>query len=218
MLRIVRGKKIENGGLDLRELASGYSSVIVDLGTGDGRFVYKMAREQPRNLFIGIDAAAENMMEYSSRAVKKPPKGGASNAVYISAGAEDLPAEMSGLADKIYVILPWGSLLEGIVKGSGEILGGIAGAARPGAALELFFTYSHLHEEGEIGRRELPALSLEYIENTMTLLYREKGILLGEKEIITNEELRRYETHWARKLGFGKNRTVFHVKGIIEGL
>lgn len=217
MLRIVRGKKIEGGGLDLREMASGYSSVIVDLGTGDGRFVYKMAREQPGNLFIGVDSAAENMMEYSAKAIKKAARGGAANAVYVVASAEDLPAEMSGIADKIFVILPWGSLLEGIIKGSKEILGGIARAARPGADLELFFTYSHLHEEGEIGRRELPGLSLEYIESTMTPLYRDLGIALGQKEIITNEELRKYETHWARKLGFGKNRDVFHVKGIIAG-
>lgn len=216
MLRIVRGKKIEKGGINLREMASGYASVIVDLGTGDGRFVYKMARQHPRKLFIGIDAAAENMMEYSFRALKKPNKGGAANAVYVAASAEDLPSELDGLADEIYVILPWGSLLEGIVKGGREILEGLARIARSGASLDLFFTYSHLHEEGEISKRDLPGLSLAYIEETLTPLYRESGIILSEKEIISNEELRLYETHWARKLGFGKNRTVFHVKGVMD--
>jgi 16S rRNA (adenine(1408)-N(1))-methyltransferase len=215
-LRIVRGKKIEKDDLSLREMASGYASVVVDLGTGDGRFVYKMARQYPNKLFIGVDAAAENMMEYSLRALKKPDKGGAANAVYLAASAEDLPPQLDGLAHEIYVILPWGSLLEGIVKGGRAVLDGLARIARPGAVLDLFFTYSHLHEEGEISKRELPGLSLAYIEDTLTPLYRECGIVLSEKEIIGNEELRLYETHWARKLGFGKSRTVFHVKGAVH--
>ncbi|MFZ5643916.1 MAG: 16S rRNA (adenine(1408)-N(1))-methyltransferase NpmA [Bacillota bacterium] len=214
-MRIVKGKKVVDEDIDLRALVSGYKSVVVDIGTGDGRFVYKMARQQPETFFIGVDSAADNMAEYSSKAVKKPGKGGLSNAIYVVASAENLPSRMEGIAGKIFVILPWGSLLEGIVKGERVLLSSIRSIAAPEASLELFFTYSHLIEVGEMNRRELPELSLEYIENNLASLYMDCGIRILDKEIISNERLREYETQWAKRLGFGRNRTVYHVTGVI---
>ncbi len=38
--------------------------------------------------------------------------------LYVVAAAEELPQELYHKADKIYVNLPWGSLLEGVVKGN----------------------------------------------------------------------------------------------------
>ena len=32
------------------------AGVVVDIGTGDGNFVYQAARENPTKFFIGIDA------------------------------------------------------------------------------------------------------------------------------------------------------------------
>jgi len=214
-LRIVKGKKVIDGDIDLRALISGYKSVVVDIGTGDGRFVYKMARQQPEVFFIGVDSAAGNMMEYSSKALKKPGKGGLANILYVAASAENLPPQMQGIAGKIFIILPWGSLLEGIVKGERDILSSIRSIAAPEASLEMFFTYSHLIESGEMDRRDLPELSLDYIENTLASSFMEFGIRILDKEIISNEGLREYETQWAKRLGFGRSRAVYHVTGVI---
>ena len=42
------------------------------------------------------------------------------------------PAELEQIADEVDVLLPWGALLEGIVRARAEIVGGIAALARPG--------------------------------------------------------------------------------------
>ncbi|MHB8157500.1 MAG: methyltransferase domain-containing protein [Desulfocucumaceae bacterium] len=215
MLRTLNGKKIETD-INLQERVSGYNSVIIDIGTGDGRFVYKMARQQPDNFFIGVDPVAENMMAYGMKVIKKPVKGGLSNVLYVVASAEEMPVELNSIASKIFIILPWGSLLEGVAKGRREILENIARVAAPSAGLEIFFTYSDLHEQGEMSRRELPELSLEYIEETIVPLYRASGILITGKEIASNERLCKYETQWAKRLGFGKARTVFHIRGVVN--
>ena len=55
-MKIIKGNKTEEmskQNFDL--LKGGYQKVFIDLGTGDGRFVYKSALAEPNTLFIGID-------------------------------------------------------------------------------------------------------------------------------------------------------------------
>jgi 16S rRNA (adenine(1408)-N(1))-methyltransferase len=48
--------------------------VIVDIGTGDGRFVYQCARENPARFYIGIDANAKPLEKVSMRATRNPQR------------------------------------------------------------------------------------------------------------------------------------------------
>ncbi|MCX7749316.1 MAG: class I SAM-dependent methyltransferase [Clostridia bacterium] len=214
-MRILRGKKIiEITSLD--EWAQ-YGRVVVDVGTGDGRFVYKLAKADQDALFIGVDSAAQNMMEYAAKVMKKPSKGGLSNVLYVVASAESLPEELTGMADKIHINLPWGSLLEGVVKCSDEIFDSIKKVVKPtGAELEICFTYSILYETGEMNRRELPELSLDYVKGALIPAYEKKDIEVEDISIITNEVLREYGTQWAKRLGFGRARDVYRVKAFIK--
>ena len=45
--------------------------VIIDIGTGDGRFVYQSARENPNKFYIGIDANAKPLEKISMKATRK---------------------------------------------------------------------------------------------------------------------------------------------------
>lgn len=215
-MRVLKGKTIvEMSTLD--ETIEEFDSVIVDIGTGNGRFVYKNARKNPKDFYIGIDPVAENMMEFSSKAIKKPTKGGISNAAYIVAAAEELPEELYKKADKIYVNLPWGSLLEGVVKGNAIILNNIVNISKPPKAdVEIWFTYNNLHEAGEMSRRELPPLSVEYIENTLSPIYKSCGIDITEIDVVNNDELKNFDTQWSKRLGFGRARDVFRIRAIVE--
>ena len=49
-------------------MAARHERTIVDLGTGDGGAVVRIARAQPRALVIGIDADAAAMRERSAAA------------------------------------------------------------------------------------------------------------------------------------------------------
>lgn len=215
-LKALKGKKVLED-IDLIEVLSGFNKIAIDVGTGDGRFVYKKAKENSDTFYIGMDPAAENMMEYASKIVKKPSKGGLNNVLYVVSNIENLPEEMNNIAHQVYVNLPWGSLLEGITKGREDVLDNLVGLAKaPYADLDMCFTYSILHEAGEIDRRDLPQLSLEYIRDAIVPIYKSKGITISGIESITNETLREYATQWSKRLGFGRERDIFRIRARIE--
>jgi 16S rRNA (adenine(1408)-N(1))-methyltransferase len=80
--------------------------VLIDLGTGDGRFVLAAAAEHPERLVVGVDASAAAMAEPSRRAAANPRRGGRPNALFVVAGAESLPPELDGSADWLTAWFP----------------------------------------------------------------------------------------------------------------
>ena len=63
--------------------------VIIDVGTGDGRFVYQCARQNPRSFYIGIDAHPPALEKISEKIHRKPSKGGLPNLLFVHAAVED---------------------------------------------------------------------------------------------------------------------------------
>ena len=52
----------------------------------------------------------------------------------LRAAIENLPSELYGIAREVYVQLPWGRLLEGIVRATPDVLGGIGALCGPARA------------------------------------------------------------------------------------
>ncbi|MGH9970191.1 MAG: methyltransferase domain-containing protein [Pyrinomonadaceae bacterium] len=85
--------------------------IIVDIGTGDGLFVYQSARLNPKKFYIGIDPSPRPLEKISEKIHRRPAKGGLPNALFLQAAVEDLPGELDGVADEVHIHFPWGSLL-----------------------------------------------------------------------------------------------------------
>src|SRR5712692_3427130 len=85
--------------------------IVIDIGTGDGLFVYQCARLNPRKFYIGIDANPRPLEKLSEKIHRRLAKGGVPNVLFLQAAVEDLPPELDGLADEIHIHFPWGSLL-----------------------------------------------------------------------------------------------------------
>ncbi|MCA1626211.1 MAG: class I SAM-dependent methyltransferase [Acidobacteria bacterium] len=83
--------------------------IILDIGTGDGLFVYQSARRNPNKFFIGIDANPRPLEKVSEKIHRKPSKGGLSNVLFLQSSVEDLPSELDSVADEVHVHFPWGS-------------------------------------------------------------------------------------------------------------
>jgi len=215
MLRALNGKNIRIVD-DPAKLIENFERVEIDIGTGDGRFTYAQAGKNPDIFYIGIDPVAENMFEYASKSAQKPSKGGLTNVLYIVAAVEDMPNELSNVADKIYVTLPWGSLLEGIIKGNRHILENLANIAKRQAEFEFCFTYDVFHEATEITKRELPIITTDYINGNLAKSYAACRLKIEKVNMLTEKELRLYPTTWAKRLGYGRMREVFVVKGTID--
>src|SRR5262245_8839021 len=129
--------------------------VIIDLGTGDGSFVYQSARRHPDRFYIGIDAQSSAMEKVSEKIHRKPSKGGASNVLFIQAAVEDLPPELDGVADEVHVHFPWGSLLRAFATGDVETLRNVRRICAIGALLEVVLGLDPARDQSEIARLEL---------------------------------------------------------------
>lgn len=210
-MKILKGKQIiEINQASFDAFKIRFKQVIVDIGTGDGEFVYKLAKSNPENLYIGIDATAENMHAYSVKMTRKPAKGGLDNLLFVVANAAQLPQMLHATANAIYINLPWGSLRDGLVKADYDILENIRCIAKIDAKLQVLITYSPKYENQEIENRKLPILSLSYFDD-IHALYQDFGLYLRKTTLLNNDALKKVGTKWANKLAFGKTRDIYQL-------
>lgn len=180
--------------------------VVVDIGTGDGRFVYRSAQMNPKKFYIGIDANAKPLEKISMKATRKPAKGGLANVLFVQAAIENLPDELTGAADEIHIHFPWGSLLKSIARGDAQALAALKRIAAPECILEIIIGIDETRDRTEIERLELPRLSNEYLQNALIPKYEAAGFTRLESGVLKPSEWSRLETSWARKLQSNDNR------------
>lgn len=185
--------------------------MVLDIGTGDGRFVYQLARQNPNKFFIGIDANTRALEKISMKATRKPAKGGLANVLFLQAAIEDLPEELNGVADEIHIHFPWGSLLRAVSVGDEEILKNLKRISAPECLLEIIIGIDEERDHAEIERLELPKLSIEYLENILIPKYVVAGFEVIEKGILNQADWSRLETSWARKLQGNESRKVVYL-------
>ncbi len=181
------------------------------MGTGDGAFVLRRARAEPRRLHVGIDANAEALREASRRAARKPKRGGAPHALFVRAAAEALPDELAGLANAVTVLLPWGSLLRGVAAPEPLVLAGLRALCAPGATLLVVTGYDPRRDPGTAGARPLAPLSRERLDVEVLPAYRDAGFA-ADAAVATPAELRGLGTTWASRLAFGRERSYWRIR------
>lgn len=185
--------------------------VVVDIGTGDGRFVSAAARANPSKFYIGIDANAKPLEKISMKATRKPSKGGLPNVLFVQAAVENLPEELNETADEIHIHFPWGSLLRGVASGDDAVLNSLRRICAPECLIEIIIGIDEERDKSEIGRLGLPKLSLDYLENKLIPKYEAAGFEIVEKGILNSSDWSKLETSWARKLQSGSNREVTYL-------
>jgi 16S rRNA (adenine(1408)-N(1))-methyltransferase len=185
--------------------------VIIDIGTGDGRFVYQSARRNPKKFYIGIDPNVRPLAKISEKIYRKPAKGGAPNVLFIQASVEDLPAELDGVADELHVHFPWGSLLRAVAIGDVAVLRNLRRLCSPGALFEIVLGLDPLRDQSEIQRLELPQMSLEHIDQVLAPEYATAGFEITERGILPASGWPEFETSWAKRLHQNEQRQITYV-------
>jgi 16S rRNA (adenine(1408)-N(1))-methyltransferase len=203
---------------ELRALRARYEHCAVDAGTGDAHFAYHLASGRRDWLVVGLDALDEPMGEIAYRAARKPARGGRENLVLLRASIEALPPELHNVADEVHVLLPWGVLLEGIVRARADVIGGVAALARPGATVRVVLNGEIWLDSTPARYEDLPVPTPAYVAEVIEPEFRRAGIDLERARYLTAEEAKELPTTWARRLGHGRPHPQFvHIEGAYRG-
>jgi 16S rRNA (adenine(1408)-N(1))-methyltransferase len=187
--------------------------IVIDIGTGDGRFVSAMARANPNKFFIGIDANVKPLEKPSMKATRKPKKGGLPNVMFVQAAVQDLPEELNGIADEIHIHFPWGSLLRAVANGEADVLHALRTIAAPNCLIEIIIGIDPERDKAELKRLDVPDLSEKYVRRDLMEKYERCGFLIREYGELGPTEWSDLETSWARRLQGNKKRRVFYLTG-----
>jgi 16S rRNA (adenine(1408)-N(1))-methyltransferase len=213
LLRVGRGKEsfpLSDG--EFESLAHNYDDLMIDLGTGDGRFVLRSARERPQSLVIGIDPVKDAMADVARRSSAKPSRGGVPNALFLVASAEALPAVLSSKASFVSVNYPWGSLLRTLVLPDPHGMRALVGLLQPGGRLTALLNASVTDDRDYGERLGLPPLEDAHVDERLVPGWQESGLEGVSWHRLEPDEEPSHHTTWGRRLVRGSNRSTIVVE------
>lgn len=188
-METIRGKmSLDLDSAALHERLVNYQRVLLDLGTGDGRYARTLAERHPSWFVIGVDSCRENLHEHSR--AKLP------NLLYVIASAQDLPCELHGLVSQITINFPWGSLLGSLLTNDARLLGGLEAIADKDALIELRLNAGAMAEAGT---------ALEAGTDCIHGNLLRAGWQVQAPVQIGAPSLRGLPTTWARRLAHGRD-------------
>ncbi len=204
-LRRVTGRQVvELPDAELATLRAGYRAVLLDVGTGDGKHAVHTARQRPDWLVVGLDANRDNMRRAARRAAANPARGGLPNLLFVWAAAEQLPAALTGVAE-LHVLMPWGSLLRGLLGVDGQILATLRAACAPGAG---FLVTLNLHAwrppVPEVGGVAEP--TPQWALDDLGATYARHGWQLTGAHYADAAQVEALGTSWSRRLRASRDR------------
>jgi 16S rRNA (adenine(1408)-N(1))-methyltransferase len=216
-MRVLVSKQIVEVDVGWLEPRLGGRRVLIDVGAGDGRYVYETARGDPAALYIGLDPDAAALSSYAFRAGRKPARGGIDNVIYVVAALEQLPDELAGVADTVRVNFPWAGLLRGVIRPEPDALAALRRLSRPDGRIEIVLTYDVEHDKAALEGEALPTLDERYIEETLRPAYRAAGIEVESARRLSRDEALAIPSTWGRRLLHGRPRSVFLIVASASG-
>lgn len=202
---LVRGRIEPLTQHDLRARAQAAPRVLVDLGTGDGSYPYREARENPDTLCIGIDPVAENMRKVSNRIGRKPSRGGVADLVLLVASAEDLPLGLQGVANRVTVFFPWSALLRALVAPDLEIITSVGSLLAREGRIEALINLKVFEDEAYRTRKDLPMFEPASARDALAESYRGVDLEIDEWEVLDPRAVP-VRTTWGQHLTLGSGR------------
>ena len=128
------------------------------------------------------------------------------------AAIESLPPELGAAADRVTVVLPWGSLLAAVARPVLPALQAIRGLCRPGAVLTVVLGVDPDRDRAEAARLGLPALDAAHFQGPLSADYAAGGFRVARVRPVSPDQLARWPSTWAKRLAHGRVRSVFEIE------
>ncbi len=141
---------------------------------------------------LGVDPVAAATAESSRRASKS-----AAEALFVAASAESFAAELPGIADRLVVNFPWGSLLRGVLGADQGVAAAIGAIVRDAGTATALVSVTP--------RDRLPGVAV-LDEATVAYLPPPPGLELVEARPASRAEILATRSTWGRRLVAGAGR------------
>ena len=140
------------------------------------------------------------MREFAARARRNPARGGLPNLLYVMASIEQPPPELEARANGLFVNLPWGSLMRGIIEADATVLGNLAFLAAGDAGLRIVLNMRVFDDPVPLDVLGLPEVTADYAATTLAPAYLRHGFEITSARLLSPEDLLALGTTWARRL------------------
>lgn len=173
-----------------------YNRLILDLGTGDGKFAFYLADSFPKYFVIGLDSCRENLTEYSR--AKLP------NLLYVIANAQHLPCELHGLISHVHINFPWGSLLQSLLNGDANLFCGLEKISTNHAFINLHLNAGAFNEQGWTLLN-----GVDQIEVNL----RRVGWHINDQKEMNIQALKKFPSTWSKRIAVGRDPRAIELIG-----
>ena len=196
-METIRGKTSQSLDLNgLNACLKNYPRVLLDLGTGDGRYVRFLANQHPDWFLIGLDSCRENL-HVSSRCDLP-------NTLFVIASAQELPQELDSVISHVTINFPWGSLLKSLLANDQALMNGLSWITQKNAHIDITVNSSALAEAGT---------SLETGTRMIYDNMNRNGWMIRNPCLLDHHVLRNFPTSWAKRLAYGRDPRAMALSG-----
>lgn len=164
----------------------------IDLGTGDGRFARELARQSPAMAVIGLDTCLDHL--------KGSPRRLPTNLRYITADALTFATGLLPAAQSVSINFPYGSLLKGLIEGDDDLLLRLDCLLAGESELIVRVNASAIVAAGHD-----PLVAERAITTSLTSVPHTRMLARS----LSQEDLRRFPSSWAKRLGHGRTAKAF---------
>jgi 16S rRNA (adenine(1408)-N(1))-methyltransferase len=177
-------------------VAAAAGPVLVDVGCGDGRHTVRWAERRTDALVVGMDAETTRLDRASTRVRRRKL-----SVLFVAAAAEMPPDALVGRAAEIAVVMPWGSLLDGILGADPTVLRSVLALGAPGATLDAVVNVRPWDAPASIDRKlaATPEPTPEHLESLVTA-YRELDWDLQPVGRLSDADARALGSTWASRV------------------
>jgi 16S rRNA (adenine(1408)-N(1))-methyltransferase len=116
----------------LRAALDSFERVAVDVGCGDGKYALRLAQRDPDRLVVGVDPETTRLERTLTTARKRRLP----NLLFLGWSMDAALPVLGHAVDEIHVVMPWGSLLDGVLGGNDTVLSHVLDLGQPGATYE----------------------------------------------------------------------------------
>jgi SAM-dependent methyltransferase len=170
--------------------------VLVDVGCGDGRHTVRWAERRPDALVVGVDAETTRLDRAAAMVRKRKL-----DVVFVAATAERPPTPLLGRCAEIAVVMPWGSLLDGILGADEAVLGAVLALGTPGATLDAVVNVRPWDAPASVDRKlaATPEPTPEHLDELVGV-YAELGWALEPVGALSDADARALGSTWASRV------------------